>query len=281
MNRSDYCCCCGALRGLSARNQAYSLHDIVPVEPHRPMQRGDGRLFELSPQLIVHVGVYRNGGGSADEHICNDCLMVGIRHALETLQKLVPTAPASQPVTPAEDEPEPDPAEEWRRLALQFDGHRMQAIGLLKLIDHTLKGGAAFALEKIPGDIATFLAAPPLSGEKVLAERIAALAAQPEDQQPGAAAEAWREDRALDFPDLTPELANILGTMCFQCISFAQALRAAGHQIKTQAEDEQAAVLHWMLGHYFRHGDDGWRKAAAEDMKRMQAAALAAKGGAL
>jgi hypothetical protein len=85
-----------------------------------------------------------------------------------------------------------------------------------------------------------------------------------------------------EFPPLTPELASILGLMCFQCISFAQALRAAGHTIKTRAEDEQAAVLHWMLGHYFRHGDD-WRTAAAEDMKRMEAEALAAQakqGGA-
>ena len=105
-------------------------------------------------------------------------------------------------------------------------------------------------------------------------------AAQPDPfaaTQPAALVLAARE-----FPPMTPELASILGLMCFQCISFAQALRAAGHTIKTSAEDEQAAVLHWMLGHYFRHGDD-WRTAAAEDMKRMEAAALAAQakqGGA-
>lgn len=94
MNRSAYCSCCGALRGLSARKDSYSLHDIVPVVDHRPMQRGDGRLFEQSPQLIVHVGVYRNGGGaSTDEYVCNDCLMVGIRHALANLQALAGTAP--------------------------------------------------------------------------------------------------------------------------------------------------------------------------------------------
>lgn len=87
MNRSAYCSCCGALRGVAPRGQDYSLHDIVRVADHRPMQRGDGRMFEMSPQLIVHVGVYRNGGGAAtDEHVCNDCLMVGIRHALAKLQ---------------------------------------------------------------------------------------------------------------------------------------------------------------------------------------------------
>lgn len=116
MNRSNYCSCCGALRGLSARNQAYNLHDIVPVEPHRPMQRDDGRVFEMSPQLIVHIGVYRNGGGaSTDEHICNDCLMVGIRHALEALQKIAPPAPASQPAAPATTTVAAP--EDWRELA--------------------------------------------------------------------------------------------------------------------------------------------------------------------
>jgi len=79
-----------------------------------------------------------------------------------------------------------------------------------------------------------------------------------------------------EFPPLTPELASILGLPCFQCIPFAKALRAAGHTIKTRAEDEQAAVLHWMLGHYFRHGDD-WSGAAAQDMSRMKAAAIAAQ----
>ncbi|WP_287917187.1 hypothetical protein [Comamonas sp.] len=109
-------------------------------------------------------------------------------------------------------------------------------------------------------------------------------------QETGIWASAWHKATAAaalgkdkrDFPPMTPELASILGLMCFQCISFAQALRAAGHTIKTRAEDEQAAVLHWMLGHYFRHGDD-WRAAAAQDMKRMEAEALAAQakeGGA-
>lgn len=79
---------------------------------------------------------------------------------------------------------------------------------------------------------------------------------------------------AREFPAMTPELASILGLMCFQCISFAQALRAGGQKIDTRAEDEQAAVLHWMLGHYFRHGE-AWRDAAAEDMERMKADAIA------
>ena len=83
---------------------------------------------------------------------------------------------------------------------------------------------------------------------------------------------------AREFPAMTPELASILGLMCFQCIPFAQALRTAGHQIKTRAEDEQAAVLHWMLGHWFRHGEE-WRDHAQADMNRMKDAAIAAAKG--
>jgi hypothetical protein len=85
---------------------------------------------------------------------------------------------------------------------------------------------------------------------------------------------------ADEFPGMTPELEKILGLMCFQCITFAQALRMGGHQIENRAEAEQAAVLHWMLGHYFRHGEGGWRAAATEDVGRMESAYKAAQGAA-
>jgi uncharacterized protein YihD (DUF1040 family) len=67
-----------------------------------------------------------------------------------------------------------DPAAEWRRLALQFDGHRMQAIWHLN------------ALLKDPGHAAqaqAFLSAPPLSGEQVLEDRIAELAQENKDKK--------------------------------------------------------------------------------------------------
>lgn len=65
--------------------------------------------------------------------------------------------------------------DKWRDLALQFDGHRMQAIGWLKV-----------AVELLPDHVAApikdFLKAPPLSGEKVLADRVATMA-QPSDTE--------------------------------------------------------------------------------------------------
>jgi len=56
----------------------------------------------------------------------------------------------------------------WRRLALQFDNHRMQALWHLKALLKDPEGHKA-AVEK-------FLSEPPLSGEKVLKQRIKAIA---------------------------------------------------------------------------------------------------------
>ena len=67
---------------------------------------------------------------------------------------------------------ETEAAENWRRLALQFDNHRLQAIGHLKAVTNP-----AACFDKYNAAKA-FLSAPPLGGEEVLAQRIAALAAQ-------------------------------------------------------------------------------------------------------
>ena len=80
---------------------------------------------------------------------------------------------------------------------------------------------------------------------------------------------------APEFPAMNPDLERILGIMCFECIHFAQALRMAGQPIATKAEAEQAATIHWLLGHYFRSGAN-WRVAATVDMERMKYFATAA-----
>ena len=78
---------------------------------------------------------------------------------------------------PAEDD-------KWRSLALQFDSHRMQALSHLKLL---LECGEDHA-----DAVRTFLAGPPLDGESVLAQRIAAYA------QPAPVAEDAEIRKALD-----------------------------------------------------------------------------------
>ena len=68
---------------------------------------------------------------------------------------------------------ETEAAENWRRLALQFDNHRMQAIGHLKAVTNP-----AACFDKYKAAKA-FLSAPPLGGEEVLAQRLAELATTP------------------------------------------------------------------------------------------------------
>lgn len=79
-----------------------------------------------------------------------------------------PPLPAAPAPTKQEEE---DGESAWRRLALQFDGHRMQAIGHIHMLLADQDKHASVAAE--------FLKAGPLSGEAVLAQRIAALASQP------------------------------------------------------------------------------------------------------
>jgi hypothetical protein len=67
----------------------------------------------------------------------------------------------SQPAQPANEE-------KWRDLALQFDEHRMQAMGWLQVCAEKLPERSAEVIKE-------FLKAPPLSGQKVLAERIASM----------------------------------------------------------------------------------------------------------
>jgi hypothetical protein len=67
-------------------------------------------------------------------------------------------------------------AEQWRDLALQFDGHRIEALSLLRYVSSARD--TVEAIGRI-SEIGPFLAKPPLSGEAVLAERIAALRSSP------------------------------------------------------------------------------------------------------
>jgi len=89
MNRSDYCHCCGALRGLAALRSEVGFNDIVVVEKHKPLLHGPGKSFEASPQLVVNVGVWRNGGCDDQMYVCDDCLRIGLRHALEKLTQML------------------------------------------------------------------------------------------------------------------------------------------------------------------------------------------------
>lgn len=75
----------------------------------------------------------------------------------------------------------------------------------------------------------------------------------------------------MEYPnDLTPELRDVLGMPMWETGRLAAALRAAGHDIRRKAEDEQAHVLHWLTGLALSHGA-GWRQVAAEQIEKMAA----------
>lgn len=81
MSRADHCCCCGEPRKpTQAPVQSFGNNsEIVTVRDFRELKPGR---WEDSPQLLVGVSIYRNGGTDPGRtHICDGCIVVGLRHA--------------------------------------------------------------------------------------------------------------------------------------------------------------------------------------------------------
>ncbi|WP_143811007.1 hypothetical protein [Paraburkholderia piptadeniae] len=79
------------------------------------------------------------------------------------------------------------------------------------------------------------------------------------------------ESPQLIYPaDITPDLHRVLSLMCFQLASFAHIFRAAGAEIKTRAEDEQAYCLHWLIKLVLTHGE-GWSEQAQLEIAAIRA----------
>jgi len=72
------------------------------------------------------------------------------------------------------------------------------------------------------------------------------------------------------LPALNADLIEILGRPNFMCGELATLLRAGGHNIKRKSEHEQAAVIHFLLGHYLRHGSD-WRETVGTALQTIAA----------
>lgn len=62
------------------------------------------------------------------------------------------------------------------------------------------------------------------------------------------------------------EVEWILGRPNFTLRGYADALRVLGEEIKSHAEEEQAAVIYWMLCLYEKHGEN-WRKEGGKVLK--------------
>ena len=91
---------------------------------------------------------------------------------------------------------------------------------------------------------------------------------------------AAREAAKRSYPkELTAELRDVLGMMNFQTCPIAHGFRDAGASIPRKVEEEQAYVMHWLIGHVLASGSD-WRKAAAVDLKTATDTIKANKGDA-
>lgn len=87
-------------------------------------------------------------------------------------------------------------------------------------------------------------------------------------------AATYREEKSTApvvsaMPALTDSLREVLGTPVHTMIPLVRLLQSQDPTVKHRYEDEQAALLHWMLTLWFQHGDD-WRAAAAEEIGRMR-----------
>ncbi|WP_105685994.1 hypothetical protein [Cronobacter dublinensis] len=114
---------------------------------------------------------------------------------LSSMQRFDEVPLYAEPPAPVADD---DSEIKWRELALQFDGHRMQAICFLKQI-----------LKELPesefSSARDFLKSGPLSGEEVLRNRIADLA------QPATVVPEWTNQQCLEFLAIAFRHAEIKG----------------------------------------------------------------------
>ncbi|MDO8778881.1 MAG: hypothetical protein Q7K57_61215 [Burkholderiaceae bacterium] len=79
-------------------------------------------------------------------------------------------------------------------------------------------------------------------------------------------------DLGRTMPALTDSLREVLGTPVHTMVPLVRLLQLLDPTVKHRYEDEQAALLHWMLTLWFQHGDD-WRAAAGVEVGRMREAA--------
>lgn len=78
--------------------------------------------------------------------------------------------------------------------------------------------------------------------------------------------------------ELNDETRWILGRPNFWCAPIARCLREMGHSIEERSEDEQAAVIYWLLCLYENHGDK-WREVSKQLLRENQARRAEGKDG--
>ena len=69
-------------------------------------------------------------------------------------------------------------------------------------------------------------------------------------------AELKAKSSGVLLPPLGDSLRSILGRPNFACYQMANWLRATGNFIPRKSEEEQAAVIYWLLNLYLKHGEE-------------------------
>lgn len=81
-DRKQFCATCGTKRTpIQQRRESWGWTRIIVVDEHKAVSGA----WEQSPQLIASAAVYRNGGTSDDCHLCDECLLIGLRALKETI----------------------------------------------------------------------------------------------------------------------------------------------------------------------------------------------------
>lgn len=71
---------------------------------------------------------------------------------------------------------------------------------------------------------------------------------------------------AVKLPDLNEHFIAILGRPNFTCTHLAELLRGSGVEIRRKSDNEQAAVIHYLLNFYLEYGGK-WESIAKEDIQ--------------
>lgn len=81
MSRSLHCCLCGELRRPTQAPVESFGNDVacISIGEHRELKPGR---WEASPQMLVNVSMWRNGGVAPGQtHMCDGCIVTGLQEA--------------------------------------------------------------------------------------------------------------------------------------------------------------------------------------------------------
>jgi hypothetical protein len=95
MSRNKNCCLCGAERHPSQKPSESLSNDVrmITMKEHRELKPGR---WEDSPQMLVSVCIWRNGGTAPGAtHICDECLVVGLEEVERFVQYQLATKRAA------------------------------------------------------------------------------------------------------------------------------------------------------------------------------------------